>query len=133
MADLVQTATNVIGDGTNVEWVISGGVTAGNSVYLDTDDNTYKASLADAAATVGKRKIALNTAADGQPLQIQSGGDIDLGATLVIGTVYVTSAAVAGAIAPEADIVSTEIVNVLGIADATDNLDMDFDSKPVVP
>ena len=41
-----------------------------------------------------------------------------------IGTVYVLSAAAAGGIAPWADLVSTDIVSVLGVATATTELEI---------
>jgi hypothetical protein len=135
MADVTQTAANVVsGTGAKIETYISGGVVAGNSCYVDTaDSNKLKPAQGTSATTAGGRIIALATAADDQPVQAQVGGKLDVGGTLVVATLYGTSAAVAGNIAPVADLISTNIVKVLGIADATNSLDMDFNSNPVVP
>ena len=112
MADVSQTPANVIsGDGAKIETYISGGVAAGNSCYVDTaDSNKLKPAQSTSATTAGGRMIALATAADDQPVQAQIGGKLDVGGTLVVGTAYATSAAVAGNIAPVSDLVSTNIV-----------------------
>jgi hypothetical protein len=119
MADLVQTAANVqAGTGAKKRTGIAGGtITAGMAVYLDDADDKYKAQFAgsDQEFPAG---IALNNAANGQPLAIQYDGEINLGATLILGEVYCTSPAVAGKIAPVADLVAGNgnYIHILGMA-----------------
>lgn len=122
MADLSITAANVApGANARKETVTAGAtITAGTPVYKDTADNDeYKASDADAAGTADSDGIALTGSSDGQPLVIQkSGGSINLGATLVVGQVYVVSTT-AGGIAPYADLLSGDYVTILGVATST--------------
>jgi hypothetical protein len=58
---------------------------------------------------------------DGPVVIAQGGTEINLGATLAVGETYVVSAAL-GAIAPVADLVSTNFVTVLGVANTTTTL-----------
>lgn len=89
-------------------------------VYKDeADSNTYKACRANAAATAVCAGIALNSASDGQPLTIQTSGQINLGATLVLGETYSVSDAVAGEIIPNSDLGAADYVTNLGIAVTT--------------
>jgi hypothetical protein len=127
MADLVITAANVVaGAGAKTLHGIAGAtVTAGQVVYRD--PTTRKFLLADAdSGTAAAREpagIALNGASLNQPLTIITEGDINLGATLTVGATYYLSGT-AGGIAPAADVSTGEFVTVLGVASATNNLDM---------
>src|SRR6266496_1447543 len=103
MADLTITAANVAsGTGSQTSDGTAGGtITQGDAIYQDaTDSNKWKRADANlsaaAAAAIG---IALNAAENGQPVRIQVGGEMNPGATLAVGTVYVLSAT-AGKIAP---------------------------------
>jgi hypothetical protein len=123
MADLSITAANVA-KGTDA--VVATGtagatITAGQTVYLDSSVNQLKLGDADAQARSVVRGIALHGASSGQPIDYQTWGNLDLGATLTVGEIYVQSTT-AGGIAPEGDLVSTDYVTVLGIATAADNL-----------
>jgi len=126
MADLSITAANVVataGEVTTRNVTAGATVTAGQTVYLDSSDSNH-AKLADANDTAAKADvtgIALNGAADGQPLQIATGGELDLGATLTVGKIYVQSTT-AGGIAPVDDLASSSYVTVIGVADAADNI-----------
>ena len=119
MAAITITAANVV---KGADAVVSNGIggatiTAGQTVYLDAADGKFKLFDAD-SGTVAARSlvgIALNGCADGQPLAIQTGGDITIGGTVVKGTVYV-GGATAGAINPAADLVSGWYVNIVGVA-----------------
>jgi hypothetical protein len=116
MAELSQTAANVLG--TAHDHVTAGAtITAGMPVYADTADaNEYKASMANALATAKCNGIALNGASNGQPLTIQRSGEINLGATLVVGETYVVSDATAGKIRPLADLGAADYPVILGVA-----------------
>lgn len=127
MADLSITAANVVA-GSNakkVQGIAGATITAGQAVSRD--PATQKLVLADAdSATAAIRSpigIALHGASLNQPLTIQTEGDINLGAALTVGTVYVLSG-VAGAIAPAADLSTGEYSTVLGVASAANNLKM---------
>jgi len=116
MADMVVTAADVLKySGARTETGTAGEtITAGMAVYkLAADSEYYKADDTSAvkAACVG---IALNNAGNGQPLTILKSGDIDPGATVVVGTVYgVTDTA--GGIGDVAERLSGDYVTVIGI------------------
>ena len=131
MADLVVTPANVAKvSGTTQTKIAGATITAGQTLYEDpTDSFSLKPAQGNAAATDKVAGIALHGASDGQPITFQSDGDIDLGATLTVGTIYVLSAASAGGIAPAADLASTNYVSVLGIATAADNLQMGINNS----
>lgn len=112
MADLTQTATSVIGYGEKLPGVLGGTVTAGMPVRLSS--GTFIAATDASLAGAAVEGIALSGGAIGQPFVYQKGGNINLGATLAIGKVYVLSTA--GLIAPVDDIAGAEFVTVLGIA-----------------
>ncbi|MCK5605425.1 hypothetical protein KAR91_26270, partial [Candidatus Pacearchaeota archaeon] len=119
MAAISQTPANVgPGEGAIKEQYTAGvgGVVAGNSCYVDPVTNTLLPALGTATTTVG-RIIAASTAGAGQPVFGYIKGLIDLGATLVVGTVYAVSAAAAGSIVPMSDLTTGNIVKVLGVAD----------------
>lgn len=125
MADLVITPANVLEGASARKQSKTAGATIaqGESVYVDSVGQlkgALKAVDAESAAAVG---IALNAAESGQPCTFQSGGEIDVGATLVVGETYVVGAA-AGGIAPVADVISTEFSTILGIATASGVLKM---------
>jgi hypothetical protein len=118
MSDISVTAGNVVAGAAAriVNGRAGGTITAGQPVYSDsTDSGDFKAADNNVSAAVANAAgIALHGAADGQPLAICVEGDINLGATLIVGETYIVSAT-AGGIAPVADI-STNFVTVLGVA-----------------
>ncbi|MCV9965461.1 hypothetical protein OIU34_26640 [Pararhizobium sp. BT-229] len=128
MANLTITAASVVA-GANA--AIEGGtageaITAGQAVYKSS--TTKKWMLADSnSATAEARQatgIALNAASLNQPIDVQKGGDITIGATLVPGTAYYLSDT-PGAICPLADVGSGEYVCLLGLAKTTAVLALD--------
>ena len=126
MADLTITAANVVASANAVRESGTAGatITAGQLVYLDTTDMKYK--LADnngAAALRVPNGIALNGAANNQPLVIQKGGDITIGATMTAGVAYYLSDT-PGGICPVADLASGEYPCIIGIAKSASLLDV---------
>lgn len=118
MADLTITAANVVASANAVRESGTAGatITAGQLVYLDTTDMRYK--LADnngAAALRVPNGVALNGAANNQPLVIQKAGDITIGATMTAGVAYYLSDT-PGGICPVADLASGEYPCIIGIA-----------------
>lgn len=134
MADLTITAASVeivLGSST-VEGTAGETITAGQPVYKDASDSD-KVKAADANASKESADcvgIALHGATDGQPLVYVSSGDVDLGATLTIGTIYVVSAT-SGGIAPEGDLTSGQYTTILGVATAANNLKMNLKASGV--
>jgi hypothetical protein len=127
MADLVITAANVVA-GSNarkVAGILGATIAAGQTVYKD--PTTGKYLLADNnSPTVAARTpdgIALNGGALNQPVTVQTGGDINVGAALTVGTPYFMSDT-PGGICPLADLATGEFVTLLGIATAANNLKM---------
>lgn len=105
-------------------------ITQGQVVYLDAA-TTGEWLLADnnaataAARGSGKIGIALNGAADGQPLTVQLEGDITVNAVLTAGTAYYLSDT-PGGICPLADLLTGEYVVLLGVAKSTTVLHLDI-------
>lgn len=131
MADLSITAANVIAASTarRKSGVAGATITAGQIVHISPTTGRYILSDADAAGIgdVTEFAIALHGAADGQPLQVSTGGDITLGAVMTAGTSYYLSP-VAGGIAPRADILTGDNVILLGVAKSTSVLAL----KPII-
>lgn len=134
MADLTITAASVVA-GSNAERDVGTAgetITAGQAVYYDT--TTAKWKLADNnAATAAVRAasaIALNGAAVNQPVCVQKGGSLTLGATLTAGVAYYLSDT-PGGICPVADLASGEYPQIIGIATSTTVLALDFKSAGV--
>lgn len=127
MADLSITAANVVaGTGATVVRGYAGAaITAGQTVYLDTVNNEYLLADADSGTAAAKvpSGIALNGAADGQPLAVLTAGPVTLGSILTEGVSYYLSAT-AGGIAPYADLGSGDDVVHLGIATSASVLDV---------
>lgn len=131
MADITQTAASVaLGAQTTPEKKIQVGeaVTQGMPLYKHTDGKWYQCDANDGVAKAACGAIALSPGAiDGWimaalPSTTPGASLVNLGATLAVGTVYGVSAT-KGAIAPIADITSTQFVSVIGIATTAALLD----------
>ena len=77
-------------------------------------------TTATLAACVG---IALNNAATGQPVAVQSGGTINIGATATVGAPYFLSAN-SGNICPAGDLANPNYTTYLGIAITANNIQL---------
>lgn len=124
MADLVITAANVVADSVSrQEYVAGAAITAGQAVYIDTiNDNVAKLAQADGTALEATVKgIALNSAATGQPVLVAISGDLTIGATVGVATVYVVSAT-AGGICPVADLTTSDYLSIIGVGTTTAKL-----------
>ncbi len=127
MADLAITPANVLAMATaSTERSIAGAtILAGQVVYKEAATGQYK--LAGARSGIAEAKIpyaiALDGAATGQPLIVLTGGPITIGATVVAGTAYYLSHT-AGGIKPVADLASTDLVTLIGIATSTTVIDV---------
>lgn len=133
MADLTITAANVVSHGGTTHTGSAGAaITAGQVVYQDPTDGTYK--LADnnsaTAAARAPAGVALNNAASGQPITIQSTGSVTIGATLTAGVAYYLSGT-PGGICPVADLTTGMYPTILGIATSTTLLDLDIQQSGV--
>ncbi len=125
MADLTQTAANVAsGSGATTQRRDAAvAITAGDTVYVDSNGDLALCENDQTATEANCAGIALNDAAAGQPVVYQVAGQINVGATLTAGEVYVVGA-VGGAIAPVADVLATEFTTILGVAISTSLLEM---------
>ena len=131
MADISITAANVLpgADARTEHGTFGATITQGQVVYRDAADGKYKLADTDSATAAVKvpRGIALNAGSDGQEAAVQTEGEINLGATLAVGTTYGVTAT-AGVICPDADIASTNFVTILGVAKTAAILKL----KPIV-
>lgn len=135
MADISITAANVVRvSGEQVSGVAGATITAGQPVYLDSTTSTYLLSDANASGKDAVSGIALNGAAAGQPLVVaKSGSVLTIGATVVVGTIYVLSAT-AGGICPASDLATGHKTTVLGVATTAARLQLNiFASGVAVP
>jgi len=131
MVALSVTATQVLkGSSAIIEQGLAGAtITAGQAVYKDTGVTPNKWKLADAdlsaaAAGLNGVGIALNGAADGQPIDVQTGGNeftIGAAAAPAAGTIYCVGAT-AGTVVPDTDIASGDYVVTLGVGDGTSKI-----------
>ncbi len=122
MVDLVVTATSVAAGGNaRVRNGTAGAtITAGQVVYLDSSNNSYKLADTDSATAAVRSPagIALNGAASGQPVAVQTSGKITIGATTVVGVPYYLSGT-AGGVCPYADVAAGDYPAFLGIGTST--------------
>lgn len=130
MADLTITAASVAQStgADTVDGLAGETITAGMSVYLNASNVWMKAQCDGTAIEAGSGGvrnfgIALHASLSGQPLKVQVGGIITIGATVAVGTDYVI-ATTAGGIAPRTDLASTNKITHLGFADTTTTINM---------
>ncbi len=123
MADLSITAANVIpGANAAIDRSAKAGaaLAAGKVVYREAATGTYK--LADSNSATAEAKtptgIALHAAEIGQPVAVQTAGELSFGAILTAGSDYYLSET-PGGIQPRADVASGELVSSLGYAKST--------------
>lgn len=124
MADLSITATNV--EESNSPVILTGraaeAITAGQALYRLADSTYGLADADNASALIHKAVgIALNPAAAGQRISLQTAGRINIGATVTVGEIYVLSGT-AGGIAPEADLAAGDEVVILGVGYDADEI-----------
>jgi len=131
MANLSITVLDVKRVSGNFEVVTAGEtIVQGQVLYLDTSDSKYNLTINSSEATTKAAGIALCAGGDGQPIIIQTDGDITIGATVVVGEIYLVSGA-PGAIAPEEDVTVTKFVTVLGVGISTTVIRLNIDPYPV--
>lgn len=101
-------------------------VTAGQPVYLDASNLWQLATGAGTALQASAYGIAAHAALAGQPLAVQTGGQMTLGGTLVLGSVYYVSINNPGGVMLAADFATGNHVTELGIAISTTVLQLDI-------
>lgn len=134
MTDLVITAASVVkGASADVDHGTAGAtITAGQAVYLDTATRKYLLADSDSATAAAKLPsgVALNGAANNQPVAVQKSGDVTIGATLTPGTDYWLSNT-PGGICPRADVGAGESAVFMGVAKSASVLSLDIKSSGV--
>ena len=134
MADLTITAANVAeGSDAKVSRGTSGAaVTAGQAVALNASNQVVPCDPQD-SVTHKLAGVAVNSApGSGQRVNyVTQSSALNVGATLTIGTVYVVGA-VAGSIAPAADLGSGDYAAVVGIAETTSTMRVNITSNSYV-
>lgn len=132
MSDLSITAASVLA-GTNAvinrQHNAGAAVTAGQQVYLDPTTKTWK--LADTNSATAAARVAqgtaLHAAALGQPLAVQTDGDITIGAALTPGVAYYLSGT-PGGIAPVGDLTTGDYPCIVGMAESSTVLALNYKS-----
>lgn len=127
MADITITASDVQIKSafTEVTTGVAGeALTQGKVVYQDTDGDWFIADCTDENADAASGVVLIPAAAVGDTFSVAKSGPIDIGGTLTVGAIYVLSES--GAIAPAADLTSSDYVTIVGVATAADTIDLDF-------
>jgi hypothetical protein len=107
-------------------------ITAGQVLYLDAADNRLKLAQCDGtAAEATVEGIAAHGASAGQPIRYFTSGTLNIGGTVVVGTLYVLSDT-AGGIKSVDQLSPTEYVSVLGGAITAARLKMFVQNLGVV-
>ncbi len=134
MTDISITAANVQRSSSSQTEVGTAGatITAGQAVYKASATGKYLLADSNSGTAEARtpRGIALNGAADGQPLMIQRSGDITIGGTLTAGVAYYLSDS-PGGICPVADVGSGEYSVVIGMAKSTSVLAVNIQASGV--
>jgi hypothetical protein len=129
MADLTITPTSVAvqsgGGGQLVQFAET--TTPGDALYRSTSDGKYYLADCDAEATAKVAGIAITygSADDYGYMFSASSQDIDLGATLTSGEIYVVSDT-AGNIMPYSDLTTGQYLSIIGFARSTSLLKLDI-------
>jgi hypothetical protein len=135
MADLTITAASVKASDKATKMIKEAGatITAGQVVYLDADDK-FKLAQATTNITSAVLGIAISGAASGQPVTVVTrdpeftpGATLSLSAAGATG-LYVLSAANAGGVAPQSDLVATNWLVFLGAAISTTKLNLQINN-----
>jgi hypothetical protein len=134
MADLSITSANVIAaSGANIAHRTAGAtITAGQAVYIAAATGLVMLADADSATAEARVPvgIALNGAANGQPIAIAlPGSDVTIGATMTANVVYYLSDE-PGGICPVADLASGDYTCTIGMAISTTVLRIDITAAP---
>lgn len=127
MADITITAANVVAGGSavKVDGTAGATITAGQVVYRDASTGRYLLADCDSATAAVRSPvgIALNGAANGQPVEVLTKGSVTIGATLTAGVAYYLSGT-PGGICPVADLSTGDYPTIIGIARSTSVLDV---------
>lgn len=127
MADLTITAANVVSASGSVrgQGFSNDTILAGKAISKDPNDGLLYLADNNSATAARKRTdgIALNTASPGQPVDFHVSGNLNPGATVAVGTIYVLSAT-GGGICPAADLASGNVTDIIGVATTTSNINV---------
>lgn len=126
MAALTITAANVLGSAGPTK-LAGATITAGQAVRLSGD--TVIPAVNDNAANANVYGVALNGGAAGQPIAVQQGGDVTIGATVAVGKWYVLGTA--GGIIPVDDIAGAEFPSLIGFGQSAALLTLHLIPKAV--
>lgn len=125
MADLTLAGDPTPGDGCEIRHTTAGeAISAGESIVVSSGEALLSDADSATAALNACSGIALNDAADGQPLAYAKSGTVNMGTTSVtVGTVYVVSST-AGGIAPAADLATGDVVSIIGVGSGASAIDL---------
>lgn len=128
-ADLTLTAANVVpGTGASLETGTAGeAIAAGKAVFKKAADKKWYLADCNAASAETRQAtaIAVTGSAAGQPVVVQKGGPITIGATVAAGTVYFLSGT-AGGVRPAADNTTGDYPQILGMGISTTQIQLQF-------
>ena len=123
MPAIIITAANVRAgaDADFYQGIAGATISAGMAVYQDRADSKLRpATNAGGAGAANVKGIALHGAADGQPLRVQTAGNLAIGGTTAVGAQY--SLGTAGGIIPDAEVLATNFVTQIGVGGSTNTL-----------
>jgi hypothetical protein len=127
VAEISLTPANVApgADADYYRGIAGGTVTAGMAIFLDETDNRLKPADANLSLEAAEVKgLALHAASAGQPLKIQTAGELTIGGTLTLAVIYILGAGGSGGMAPAADLTTGWYCSVLGVASSATTLQL---------
>jgi len=129
MADLIITEADVkLKESAAQTEIVQAGeaITRGQPVYLSSDKYYLADNNVDLPTAAAKGIALTGCALDGYFVLVTK-GDMDLGATLIVGETYIVSDT-AGGIGPIADLLTTQFTTILGHAKDASTLEVDLKS-----
>ena len=133
MGDIAVTAGDVspgTDAGLDVTGTAGAALTAGQVVYYSASADEYLVADTETSSTTADADgVVVCTAADTQKCVVQKTGQIDIGGTVVVGTVYVLS--VTGKIAPADDLATGDWVTVIGIGVTATDIKLGINASAV--
>lgn len=130
MAAITITPANVVAgsDADFFQGIAGATITAGMAVYEDRNDHKLRGADADGGAGATNVKgIALNGAADGQPLRVQTDGTLAIGGTTIVGEQYALDTT-AGGIVPVGELALNAFVTIIGVGASNNRLRLSIEA-----
>lgn len=129
-ADVVPVTTDDDNPAVFEDLIAAEAIDAGESVYKDTNGEAALTD-ADAAASAVARGMAVNSAADGQPVRIMRSGLVDVTSNASAQGKVALLSTTAGKLCPTADLASGDYVNIAAVFVSNTRLKLMFQNTGI--